>query len=73
MLQLGNLAIICAERTDILLSINKGTVTVLVDSCAGGPLQLFNVDWRDNEEIGKLIYELNHGSLRKEDHNDSKH
>jgi hypothetical protein len=62
--QLGNLAIVCAQRRDIIMQILNGQVTVHVGQ---GPDRIsFAVDWKDDEKILMLIIELNHGSLKGE-------
>jgi hypothetical protein len=64
MYQFGNLAMICAGRSDVLLQLVDGHVTIYVENGLGR--QQFTAYWQDNAEVEKLIYELNHGSLRKE-------
>ena len=64
MFKIGNLAIICAERSDVKLRIMSGKVTVIVGH--GIKRQQFSMDWQDDTAIDKLIYQLNHGTLRKE-------
>ena len=58
MYKLGNLAIICAERGDVSLTISKGVITLDVLG------KRIVIDWRDDNEIDKMIYELNHGSFK---------
>lgn len=62
MKQLGNLAIVCAHRPEILLQIYQGQVSVHVGA---GPdrTTLFAV-WDDDAEIEHIIYELNFGKYR---------
>lgn len=62
MFQLGNLAMICAKRHDIILQIKDGEAVVLVGK---NKKQVVVGCWDDNK-IDELIYELNHGSLREE-------
>ena len=69
MKQLGNLTIVCAKRSGVLLQILDGTATLFVG--AGSNRQSFMVDWDDDEQISRLIYELNYGQLSEEDKNDS--
>jgi hypothetical protein len=57
--QLGNLAIICAQRKDTLLQILNGTATVHVG--AGPDKRYISADWHDNAKINDIIFELNYG------------
>ena len=59
MKQLGNLAIVCAQRPDVLMQIYSGQVSVHVGE---GPEQTFLfVAWDDEEAIYRIIHELNFG------------
>ena len=72
MKQLGNLAIVCACRKDVLLQILNGEATVFTGEGSGR--RSFTVDWSDDIQIGKLIYNLNFGELsEKENQNDTRH
>jgi hypothetical protein len=62
MKQLGNLAIVCAQRPDVSLLIEKGVVTLTISVGTGQTCR--TADWRDNTSIEHLIHELNHGALR---------
>ena len=64
MKQLGNLAIICAQRSDLCLSIYDGSATVHIG--CGAMKEQITINWSDNEAFNKLIYELNHGKYRQE-------
>jgi len=64
MKQLGNLAIICAKRDDLCLSIYNGKVTVHM-GCGPDKKQV-TMDCCDDNAISKFIYELNHGEYRRE-------
>ena len=62
MKQLGNLAIICAQRLDALLQIMDGKATVFL-GC--GPCRTrIVVDWHDDQKISEITYELNHGRFK---------
>lgn len=61
MKQLGNLAIVCAQRSDVLLQILNGNATVFVGS--GPDRKSITTDWGDDRKIAELIQELNFGSL----------
>ena len=67
MKQLGNLAIVCAKRTGVLLQILDGTAILYVGS--GSKRQSFMVNWDDDEQISKLIHELNYGKLSEQEDN----
>ncbi len=56
MKELGNLAIICAQRSDVLLLIRSGKVSVRV---CGEPI--LRTGWDDDEEISRAVHELNFG------------
>ena len=59
MKQLGNLAVVCAQRKDVLLEIRDKSATV----CVGGhPPRVAH--WDDDEKISEIIHELNFGSLK---------
>lgn len=59
MKQLGNLAIVCARRSDVLMQIHGGQVSVHVGE---GPerTSLFTA-WDDDEAIQRIVRELNFG------------
>lgn len=59
MKQLGNLAIVCAQRSDVQLQIKDGTVTVLVGTIRPKPMYL--LAWDDDNAIAGIIRELNFG------------
>lgn len=59
MKQLGNLAIICAKRPDILLQIYDGYACVHVGE---GPNRAsVYAKWDDDNAIRRIVYELNYG------------
>lgn len=59
MKQLGNLAIVCAQRKDVALRIEQGRVMVLLDGTYAPTA--FSADWDDDETILSVIHELNFG------------
>jgi len=59
MKQLGNLAVICAQRNDLCLTIYQGQATVHLG--CGPERKSITVNWSDDEAINKLTYALNHG------------
>jgi hypothetical protein len=59
MKQLGNLAIVCARRPEILLQIHSGEVSVRVGE--GPRRETLHTGWEDDTAITQLIYELNFG------------
>lgn len=66
MKQLGNLAIVCAKRSNVLLQILDGKATVHVGM--GTERKSYVSDWDDDGQINRFIHELNFGELsEKED------
>ena len=59
MLQLGNLAVVCAKRDDVLMKVYRGAVTVYVGQ--GPQREKLTIDWCDNASVEQAIRELNHG------------
>lgn len=59
MKQLGNLAIVCAQRPNVLMQIYGGTVSVHVGE--GPERATLSVSWDDDEMVQQLIHELNFG------------
>lgn len=64
---LGNLAIVCALRANVLLQILDGKATVHVG--AGSDRRSFTADWDDDGKISELIHELNFGALSEKEVN----
>ena len=62
MKQLGNLAIICAQRRSLLLQIWGGTVCVFVDAASGR--DVLSARWDDDAEINRIIHKLNFGKYK---------
>ena len=58
MKQLGNLAVICAQRPELL---RDGLVSVQAKNRAA-----MEAVWNDDARIEKMIYELNFGAFSKE-------
>lgn len=65
MKQLGNLAIVCAKRPDVLLQIYDGYVSVHVG--AGTDRRSMRARWEDDEAISSFIYELNYGRYAEQE------
>lgn len=57
--QLGNLAIICAQRPRVLMQIQDGEVFVHVGD--GPERAVLHTAWNNNAEITNIIHELNFG------------
>lgn len=65
MKQLGNLAIVCAKRPDVLLQVHNGIVSVHVGS---GPSRAsMQSAWENDETISGMIRELNFGRYRPDE------
>lgn len=59
MKQLGNLAMVCARRPEVLMQLHGGKVTVYV---GGGPERAaMHCAWDDDTQINHIVYELNFG------------
>ena len=67
MKQLGNLAIVCAQRPDVLLQLYNGMVSVHFGT--GPSRKTVSTEWDDDAEIIKIIQQLNFGgcTVSKED------
>lgn len=59
MKQLGNLAIVCAQRPEVLLQLHGGMASVHVGE--GPERTTLSTAWEDDETIQKIIHELNFG------------
>lgn len=64
MKQLGNLAMVCAQRPDVLLQLHGGMVCLHVGS--GTRRESITLDWDDDEKIAELVRELNFGRYMTE-------
>lgn len=61
MKQLGNLAVICAQRPELLMQFRDGLVLVQVKNRAA-----MKAAWDDDARIEKIIYELNFRTFSRE-------
>ena len=59
MKQIGNLAIVCAQRPDVLMQIYGGTVSIHVGE--GPERATLSTAWEDDDTIQDMIRELNFG------------
>lgn len=59
MKQLGNLALVCALRPDVLMQLCGGTVTVFLGT--GPDRAVLYTAWDNDTEIDRMIRELNFG------------
>ena len=57
--KLGNLAVVCAQRPDVLMQIYGSEVSVHVRE--GPERAVFSTKWDDDEAIQHIIRELNFG------------
>ena len=62
MKQIGNLAIVCSFRSDVLLQVRKPLTTLFVG--AGPDRETIFIDSNNDAHISDIIYELNHGKLK---------
>lgn len=65
MKQLGNLAMVCAQRSDVLLQIQGGGLYLHVG--CGPQRESVVLDWKDDEKIAELVRELNFGCYQKKE------
>lgn len=63
MKQLGNLALVCARRPEVLMQLHDGTVSVHVG--AGPERAVLYTEWDNDTEIDRIIRELNFGKYRE--------
>ena len=59
MKQLGNLAVVCAKKNNVLLQIHNGVVSVHYG--AGPARETATARWDDDKAISTIVYELNFG------------
>lgn len=62
MKQLGNLAIICAQRQSVLLQIQGGMASIFVG--AGPDRDVLSTHWDNDADIDRIIHELNYGKYK---------
>ena len=65
MKQLGNLAIVCAKRPDVLMQLHSGQVAVHVGE--GPDRAVLCCAWDNDADIDDMIRELNFGKYRKDE------
>ncbi len=65
MKQLGNLAMVCAKRPEVLMTLYEGKVTVCVG--AGPGRAAMCCDWDNDSEINRMVYELNFGKYARKE------
>jgi len=63
MKQLGNLAIICALRSDILLQIQGARISLHLGE--GPQKKHLALNWDDDTTISKIINEINFGKYKQ--------
>ena len=63
MKQLGNLAIVCAQRKDVTLRIEQGRVLVMLDGTYAPTA--FSADWEDDGEISELLHKTSTSFLTR--------
>lgn len=63
MKHLGNLAIICARRPEVLMQVYAGQVTVYTGT--GPDRAALSAAWDDDPAISRIVQELNFGKYRE--------
>ena len=63
MKQVGNLAVACALRPDLLMQIYGGDVTVYIGH--GPSRAVITAKWDDDAKINIIIHEINFGKFEK--------
>lgn len=63
MKQLGNLAMVCAKRPELLMTLHEGRVTVFAG--AGPDRAVMCCAWDNDAEINRMVYELNFGKYAR--------
>lgn len=61
MMQLGNLAIVCAKRNDVMMFLDRGVVHVSAGHTRN--VKVADAEWDDNEKILQIIHDLNFGEM----------
>ena len=61
MKQLGNLAIVCAQRQDVVLLLQRGKVSVFRETTDEN--DKLSAAWDDDAAIEKIVHELNFGAF----------
>ena len=61
MKQLGNLAIVCAQRKDVIMNLENGVVSVSAGNKAD--VHSLSANWDDDLGITTIIHALNFGDL----------
>lgn len=64
MKQLGNLALVCARRPEVLLQLYNGQAAVYVGH--GPNRAVMCAAWDDDAQISRIIHELNFGQFSGE-------
>lgn len=59
MKQLGNLAMVCARRPEVMMELHGGKVSVFVG--AGPERAVMDSTWDNDAEISRIVHELNFG------------
>ncbi|MCL2776131.1 MAG: hypothetical protein FWD71_22745 [Oscillospiraceae bacterium] len=62
MKQIGNLALACARKNNVLFQILDGHINVHVG--CGPDKRVLCANWNDDEKIAEIIYELNFGKYK---------
>ncbi len=63
MKQLGNLAMVCAQRSDVLMQLHNGEVSVHVGD--GPERAVICAAWDNDAAINRIIHEMNFGKYAR--------
>lgn len=63
MKQIGNLAIVCAQRRSVQFAMENGEARVTIRSFPGCSSYYFR--WNDEKKIAEVIHELNFGKYKE--------
>ena len=61
MKQIGNLAIVCAQRKDVIMILDRGKVAVVAGNATDSETR--HVSWDDDNAIAEIIHALNFGEM----------
>lgn len=66
MKQFGNLAMVCAKRENVYMTICSGYATVHIGHGPGH--ETYNAHWSDDKRIIEIIHRINFGTMPRSDY-----